>query len=328
MSYKKLTFLQIGLGSMGKRRIRNLFAAGEKNIIGFDLSPERRREAEKTYHIKTIPDIAKLSPDAFDAMLISTPPDKHGDYIRFAIQHRKHFYTEVGTTDDGYADIFSARKGLVMATSSTFLHFSPIQMMKRLVGQGKIGKILLFEYHVGQYLPTFHPWEDYRKIYISKKETGSCRTLFLFECVWLNSLVDSTIAAISGMVGKVSDLEMTADDFLSASIRYKNNVRGSLLIELLSRKPGRFLRLIGSEGVLEWDWLSSKIRIHDARGKTTTISVPKGNPAKGYLAAEEMYDAEIKSFIDAIRGKAKYPFTFKEDLENLKMLRKLEKGRG
>ena len=313
---------------MGKRRIRNLLAIGEKNIIGFDLSAARMREAEETYHIKTIPDIAKLSHGAFDAMIISTPPDKHGDYIRFALRHRKHFYIEVSTTDDGYADIFSAKKGLVMAPSSTFLHFSPIKMMKEFVEQGKIGKLLLFEYHVGQYLPTFHQWEDYRKIYISKKETGSCRTLFLFECVWLNSLVGSTMAAISGMTGKVSDLEMTADDFLSASVRYKNNVRGTIQIELLSRKPDRSLRLIGSEGVLEWDWLASTIRIHDAVGKTKTIPVPKGTPAKGYLAAEEMYNAEIKSFVDAIRGKADYPFTFREDLENMKILQKLEAGRG
>lgn len=311
---------------MGKRRIRNLFAAGEKNIIGFDLSPERRREAEETYHIKTTSNFANLSSDSFDAMIISTPPDKHGDYIRFALRHKKHFYTEVGTNDDGYAEIFSAKKGLVMAPSSTFLHFHPIRLIKEYVMRGDIGKMLLFDYHVGQYLPTFHPWEDYRKIYISKKETGSCRTLFLFECVWLNFLVGSTMADIFGMVGKVSDLEMTADDFLSASIQYKNNVRGSMLIELLSRKPERFLRLIGSLGVLEWDWLSSTIRVYDASGKKKTISVRKGNPAKGYLATEEMYNAEIKSFVDAIKGTSKYPFTFKEDLENMKMLQKLEAG--
>ncbi len=320
-----LTFLQIGLGSMGKRRIRNLLAAGEKNIIGLDFSPERRAEAEKLFGIRTVDALAKLSPGEFDALLISTPPDKHGDYIRFALKHHKHFYTEVATTDDGYAEIFSAKKGLVMAPSSTFLHFLPVKMMKELVERGKIGQPLVFQYHVGQYLPTFHPWEDYRKIYISKKETGSCRTLFLFEFVWLNRLVGSTLADISGYTGKVSDLEITADDVLSASVVYKNNARGNILIELLSRKPVRYLYLVGSEGVLEWDWLGSVIRITDADGKTEIMQVSKGNPANGYLAAEEMYDAEIKAFVDAIRGGAPYPFTFKEDLENMKMLWELER---
>ena len=55
-----LKFLQIGLGSMGKRRIRNLFANGEKKIIGFDPSPERRQETEEKYGIKTIKDLKKV----------------------------------------------------------------------------------------------------------------------------------------------------------------------------------------------------------------------------------------------------------------------------
>jgi len=326
MSQQELTFLQIGLGSMGKRRIRNLLAAGEKKIIGLDVSPERRREAQEQFGIQAVETLEAVPVREFDAMLISTPPNAHGDYIRFALKHRKHFYTEVATTDDGYADIFSAEPGLVMAPSSTFLHFLPIKMMQDFVKSGRIGAVKLFQYHVGQYLPTFHPWEDYRRSYISKKETGSCRTLFLFELLWLNRLVGSTPALVTGMMGKVSDLEMTADDTLSASLLYDNGVRGSLLIELLSRKPVRYLNLVGSEGVLEWDWLGSLIRIHDAQGNTDVVPVSQGNPASGYLAAEEMYDAEIKSFVEAIRGVAPYPVTFKEDLENLRMLRAFEKG--
>ena len=37
----QLTFLIVGLGSMGKRRIRNLRANGEEKIIGFDIRIDR-----------------------------------------------------------------------------------------------------------------------------------------------------------------------------------------------------------------------------------------------------------------------------------------------
>ena len=40
-----MRFLIVGLGSMGKRRIRNLRALGETEIAGFDPRPERRDEA-------------------------------------------------------------------------------------------------------------------------------------------------------------------------------------------------------------------------------------------------------------------------------------------
>ena len=42
-----LRVLQVGLGSMGKRRIRNLQELGIKDIIGFDPKEERRKEAQR-----------------------------------------------------------------------------------------------------------------------------------------------------------------------------------------------------------------------------------------------------------------------------------------
>jgi threonine dehydrogenase-like Zn-dependent dehydrogenase len=42
-------FLVVGLGSMGKRRIRNLKSLGYNDIVGFDKRADRRQEAKKLY---------------------------------------------------------------------------------------------------------------------------------------------------------------------------------------------------------------------------------------------------------------------------------------
>ena len=52
-----MKFLIVGLGSMGKRRIRCFKNLGFENIIGFDLKESRRKEAEEKYGINTISDI-------------------------------------------------------------------------------------------------------------------------------------------------------------------------------------------------------------------------------------------------------------------------------
>ena len=65
----QLTFLIVGLGSMGKRRIRNLRANGEEKIIGFDIRIDRLKEAETKYNIQTIDDFKTLSPDDFDGVI-------------------------------------------------------------------------------------------------------------------------------------------------------------------------------------------------------------------------------------------------------------------
>lgn len=343
MTENKLTFLQIGLGSMGKRRIRNLRANGEKNIIGFDFSAGRRDEAEKEYKIKTIDSLDKIFTDDFDAVIISTPPNQHGDYIRFALKHKKHFFVEVTTSDDGYKDIFgSTDLDIVMAPSCTFRYFLPIKMIKEILDQNKIGKVLAFQYHSGQYLPDWHPWEDYRKVYFSKKDTGACREILPFDLIWLNWLVDSDIDEIKGYIAKVSDLDMDADDIVVSSVRYKNNILGGIIIDAISRKPFRSLRIFGEKGVLEWEWLDHIIKVRTEKPSTSkkensileyeyndeVIEIPKGNPKTGYLAAEEMYNDEIKAFSDAINGVADYPYSFEEDIKNLNILYNLESKNG
>lgn len=316
--------MQIGLGSMGKRRIRNLLTLGEKKIIGFDFSLDRRKEAEETYGIKTVDSLQKLSDDEYDVVTISTPPNAHGEYLRFAVNKKKHFFVEVTTSDDGYKEILANKDATIKAPSCTFRFNPAVQSIKKSLELGKIGKVLAFQYHMGQYLPDWHPWEDYRTVYFSKKETSACREMFCFELIWINSLIKSDIKEVKGTITKLSDLDMDADDTVTAALTYENNVRGTLLIDVISRKPFRTLRILGSEGVLEWEWFDYSVKVFTAATKQTeVIPVLKGNPEKGYVNEEEMYIDEIGAFLKAIKGEAKYPYSFEENFKKLQVLEQL-----
>lgn len=321
-----MKFLIAGLGSMGKRRIRNLHANGEKDIVGFDVRLDRNKEAEEKYGIRTVKSLSEISPKDFDVLIISTSPDAHGDYIRYALKHKKHFFVEHPTSDDGYKEILKNKDATIKAPSCTFLFNPAIKMIKQILEKGTIGKVLAFQYHMGQYLPDWHPWEDYRTVYFSKKETSACREMFAFELIWLNSLMKSSVKDVKGSIGKLSDLDMDADDTVTAAITYENNARGTLLIDVISRKPFRTLRILGSDGVLEWERFDYAIKVFTAKDKKTeVIPVPKGNPEKGYVNEEEMYIDEIKAFLLAIKGKGIYPHSFKENLVNVRAMEALEK---
>ena len=316
---------------MGKRRIRNLFANGEKDIVGFDIRPDRNAEAKEKYGIRVVDSFAALPPEDFDVLIISAPPEAHGDYIRFAIKHRKHFFVEHPVFTDGYDEIFAEKKKkdskLVMAPSCTMLFYQPIKMIKKILADGKIGKILGFQYHMGQYLPDWHPWEDYRQVYFSKKETGGCREMLPFELISLNWLMNSRVAEINGTITKVSDLDMDADDIALANVKYENGILGNIIIDVISRKPFRTLRVLGSEGVLDWEKFSHTIVVYDAKTKESeTAPIPQGHLETGYVNPEEQYIDEIKAFLDLIAGKNTYPHSFEENLHNLKTLYALEKA--
>ncbi len=319
-----LRFVVAGLGSMGKRRVRNLQANGEKDIVGFDVRPDRNKEVQEKYGIRTAKAFEDISPDDFDVLIISTSPNAHGEYIRYALAHKKHFFVEHPTSDDGYKEVLEGKGATIKAPSCTFLFNPAIKMMKKVLDEGKIGKVLAFQYHMGQYLPDWHPWEDYRTVYFSKKETSACREMFCFELIWLNSLIGSEVKDVRGTITKTTDLDMDADDTITAAVTYANNVRGTLLIDVISRKPFRTLRVLGSEGVLEWERFDYTLKIFNASTKETeVIPIPKGNPEKGYVNEEEMYIDEIGAFLKAVKGEAKYPYTFEANFKKLQALEKL-----
>jgi predicted dehydrogenase len=324
-------FLQIGLGSMGKRRIRNLLANGIKKdqIFGFDLVAEKRKEAEEKYGIKVYDNfekaVAEIKPDVY---IISTPPDKHHQYFLAAASVKKHFFVEVTIVDTGYDKLYKLLDdSFVAAPSCTFRYFPAIKKIKEEVKRGTIGRILSFQYHLGQYLPDWHPWEDYKKVYYAQKETGGCREMFPYELIWLTDIIGAKVKKVGGVTAKVSDLEMTADDVYFAVLEFDNKVIGNIAIDLLARTPLRTLRLVGTEGVLDWEWLKYEIRIYQAKTKKwETLKLEKGKSEKGYVATEDMYQEEIKIFLEAIEGKVKYPYTFVENQQVLKTLQALEKG--
>jgi len=327
----KHNILQIGLGSMGKRRIRNLLFNGIKKekIFGFDIRKDRCQEVEKKYSIKTFYNfkgaLEQSNPDVF---IISTPPDKHTEYFLYAARNKKHFFTEHPTTDKGYKELLKLADGSFVAAPSCTFRFHPaIKTIKKVLDRGAIGKILSFQYHMGQYLPDWHPWEDYRGVYFSKKTTGACREMFTFELGWLSYILNRNVSMLTGFTDKLSDLDMSADDVYSAVLKFENNIIGNITIDIISRKPFRTLRMLGSTGVLEWEWLDDEIKLYETKSKKwKTKKLTRGRNEHSYIATEDMYEEEIEKFLKAIGGKSAYPFTFKENHDLLKALFALEKS--
>ena len=75
-----MKFLVIGLGSMGKRRIRCLKRLGQNDIAGFDVRQDRCNEVHQKYQIPTFDDWNQAQNLPADAWIISTPPDLHIEY--------------------------------------------------------------------------------------------------------------------------------------------------------------------------------------------------------------------------------------------------------
>ena len=179
-----MKFLVVGLGSMGKRRIRCLKKLNYKNIAGFDLREDRRDEVVDKYSIKTFKDIDdainQFSPDAF---IISVPPDVHHTYMELAINNNINFFVEASVVDTSMENIIKSldKKSIVGIPSATMLFHPGIILIKDIIKKNKYGKITNLVYHSGQYLPDWHTYESVSDFYVSNPITGGCREIVPFE---------------------------------------------------------------------------------------------------------------------------------------------------
>ncbi|QZY54305.1 Gfo/Idh/MocA family protein [Crassaminicella profunda] len=327
-----MKFLVIGLGSMGKRRIRNLIANNQNNLAAFDIREDRINEAHEKYGIKTYNDFEEalriFKPDTF---IISVPPDQHMYYMNYAIDNNIHCFIEASVVDGGMEEILEKskkNKDIKICPSCTLRFHPSIKLIKNLLDEKAIGKISHFTYHSGQYLPDWHPWEDIKEFYVSNKETGGCREIVPFELTWLNWIFGN-IKSICGFKDKTINLGVDIDDVYSLNVKYGNGVLGSLVVDVVSRFAIRNLVINGDKGQIQWNWNEKCLKLYDAcESRWIIYEEPKGSAAEGYNVniIEDMYIDEIKSFIDCVEGKGEFLNSLEEDYTILQYLYGLEKA--
>src|SRR5664279_659278 len=91
--FKKMQIGVIGLGSMGKRRVRDLLALGHR-VVGLDEREDRRKEVSGGFGITVAHDFSGLCAEGVEAAVISTPPDVHLPYYEQCYAARIPFFSE------------------------------------------------------------------------------------------------------------------------------------------------------------------------------------------------------------------------------------------
>ena len=315
---------------MGKRRVRNLLKLGYDDIIGFDPRSDRRKESIEKYKIQTFSSIEESLSYNPKIMIISTPPDLHYVYANIAIQNNIHFFTEVNLSSIDVKKIIQKlkkKKSLIGVPSCTMLYNPVIKELSKIINKSSTGKILTVYHHFGHYLPNWHPWEDYRKFYVSKKETGAAREVVPFELIWMTHLF-SGIKSVYGRIDKISNLRTNIDDIYEILIEFKNGIHCILVIDVISNPAFSETKIITEKGSILCDHNIGLIK-QNFTSKWISKKLNMGKVAKGYkgnTGSETLYEDEIKAFLDLVSKKKKYPLSYNDELKILEVLDSIEKS--
>ena len=325
-----MRFVVVGLGSMGRRRIRLLKQISDSyEIIGVDSNSERCIQAEKELAIKAASDL-DIVLDTYkpDGVIVSTSPLSHGTIINKSLKAEANVFTEINLIDDMYDEniMLAKDKNKVLFLSSTFLYRSEIDYIYQKVSMNKDN--LNYNYHVGQYLPDWHPWESINNYFVGEKKTNGCRELFAIELPWIIR-VFGDIESYEVLSSKNTGLSVQYNDNYLLLIKHKNGNKGILAVDVVSRKAVRNLEIYGENLYLTWDGTPSGLNVYNYEKKVDeNINLYTDNVDKqeGYAAfvIENAYKNELETFIDMINGRDAARHTFEEDYKILSMIDEIE----
>lgn len=319
----------VGLGSMGNRRIRLIGKYDEAiQVIGVDNNKERRKRIENEYGIKCYADLGHVI-DAIqiDCVFVCTSPLSHSGIITQALNHSMHVFTELNLVTDGYEEnIALAKKNkLILFLSSTFLYRNEIIKIKALAKEADC--MLNYTYHIGQYLPDWHPWENYRNYFVGDTRTNGCREIFAIELPWLTE-VFGNIVKIDAVKSKMSNLDINYNDNYLVIMEHSSGCKGVLAVDVVSRKAVRNLEVFGEQLYLHWDGSPTGLFLYDFAAKQdVNIKLYEDIDQLGNynsFIVENAYLNEIASFFQAVNVGETPIYGFEKDGAILEIIDRIE----
>jgi predicted dehydrogenase len=305
------TYVVVGQGSMGKRRVRCLLANGvaSEQIIVCDQRDDRLAESAGKYGVRGVRSIdSPLEDPEVKAVIISVPGALHLQYILAALQTGKHWFCEVplAVKMDRLDEVIAmTSKGLV-GVSGCQLLFHPLAKALRTWSQSSTtGRILGVSYSCGMYLPEWHPYEDYRKFYASNAAMGGGNLdVIAQEVLWIRWILNSPIVAATCRMSKVGSLELAegTPDHQEIILEAENGVMLSMHFDINDRTHERWLRLTAEYSTAKWSTLDPSVKIYDAGAAQWSEQSQPEN-----FQYETCYHEEIAQFLRCIRTREPWP---------------------
>lgn len=324
-----MKIIVIGLGSMGKRRIRLLSEHKDIEILGIDSQEQRCHDVEQQFGIRCYGSIeAACQSEKIDAAIISTSPLSHAAIIKDCLEHGLHVFTEINLVKNGYDENMELAKAKkkVLFLSSTFLYRKETQTIIEKVHNAKCP--LNYIYHVGQYLPDWHPWENYNNYFIGNPQTNGCREIMTIDFPWLITAFGA-IRKTYSMKSKNTQLNIDYADNYLIMLEHENGDKGVFAVDVVARKPFRHIDVYGENLQLSWNGTADSLKIYNIENKTEeTISFEDASEhVEGYAAfvTENPYREEINAFLKQITDRAFTPaWDFEKDKAILDIIDKIE----
>lgn len=300
-----LRILQIGAGSMGTRRLRDLPSAANVQTALLDARADRRKRAADRFGIPTFDTLERALEWKPHALSISTPPDRHESFVNLALERGLHHFCEanIWTPDVANIERKAAEKRVVCAPSNS-LCFLPIFKELRAIVQNELGRLQAWQMALNTYMPGWHPDEGL-EYYARHRNTAAGREMVPFELLFLHEVFGRP-AHVQGTVAQNSSLAGVKEATWSLQLQLENGATGQLTVLMGSPAVLRQGWCFGDAGQAHFDLVSGEI-LCQFQGKADR-RVQCGATSQ---VLEEAYRQEMLAYVRAIRAEEPWPFPYR-----------------
>ena len=296
-----MKILIAGLGSIGRRHLRNLQSLNQTEIIllrsGHSTLPDEELAGLPTEHVLS----EALYRHRPDAVIVSNPTAYHLDVAIPAAEAGCHLLLEkpISHNMKGVSQLKEIidKKKLKAVVGFQFRFHPCLGAVYDLLRDGGIGPVAYVHSHWGEYLPDWHPWEDYRKGYAARNDLGGGVVLTLCHPFDYLRWLIGDIESVSAMTGQLAKLGVDVEDSANINLRFSSGALGVVHLDYLQRPPSHWLQITGRDGCLRWDNADGCVQLYQThKDDWETIETPQG------FERNTMFEKEMEHFLACVRG--------------------------
>ncbi len=326
--------LFVGLGGIGQRHLRNTRALlgpdvqvdayrvrREQTVLTDKLGVVAGAELEQRYQLRVFSELDEALGQRPDVVFVCNPSSLHVPIALRAAEAGAHLFIEKPLSDSmlGVRELTRTleRKGRLGMVAYQLRRHPGFRLLQQRLAEAAVGRVLSVRAEVGEYLPGFHPYEDYRRMYASRRDLGGGVTLSqIHELDYLIALFGMPRRAVA-MGGKVSSLEVDVDDLGVALIEFAGEGSGKLIVELhqdfFQRPPSRRCSVIGEQGKLEWSLSERMFRRWNVAGELVE------HVDHGSLERNQQFLDELGYFFECVRSGTRPDIGIAEGAQSLRV---------
>jgi len=328
-----MKILMVGLGGIGQRHVRNLrlLKGSDLEIIAYryrnnsqvltdQLSIEQGSSLAEKYAIKMYDNVDQALNEKPDSVFICNPSSLHIPIAMKAARAGCNLFIEKPLSHNleniqELIDIVEDQD--IKAVVGYQMRFHPCLLrLHSLIQEKSVGRIITVRVEVGEYMPNWHTYEDYRQLYASKEELGGGVILTqiheLDYIYWLFGLPTRVFA----MGGHLSSLDIDVEDtteILMECVVDQRPFPVSVHLDFVQKPARRICEIVGDAGKIVVDLRELTLKVFDASGNLSESNSNEG------LDRNQLFINELKCYFEYQQGDPSPLVTINEAVQSLRI---------